>query len=60
MINTAKPSTSITGSSKPQVGETWDTNPNTWDEETRTWDASGNLVTNTAKQSSTITNINRP
>lgn len=60
MNNIAKPTTTITGISKPQVGETWDTCPNTWDEETRTWNASGNLITNIDKIVSTITNINKP
>lgn len=61
----------ITNTSKPTQGtltqpdrvvsyETWNSNVTTWDTETRTWDEMGSTMTNVARPSSVITNINKP
>jgi hypothetical protein len=60
ITNVSKPSTSLVNTTRPQQGETWNTNSNTWDGETRTWDASGTLWTNGTKPTTLITNTNKP
>ncbi len=60
MINTAKPTTSITNISKIDYQETWDSNTSTWNTETRTWNDTASKMTNTSKPSTTITNLTKP
>lgn len=60
MINTSKPSSSMTNSAKVNIGETWATDLNTWNAELRTWAATVSIITNTARVSSSMTNIARP
>ena len=60
IVNTSKPSTSLTNSAKVASYETWDSNPNTWDGETRTWDDCGSLIDNVSRTSSSITNVAKP
>lgn len=55
-----KPTTTFINQSKTGVGDTWDSIATTWDTETRTWDEVGRLIDNQNKQTSTITNINKP
>ena len=60
MINTTKPSTSLTNASKVSFGETWATIPSTWLSETRTWLATGSLFTNSSKPVTSFTNVSKP
>ncbi len=60
LVNTSKPTTTLTNSSKVSIGETWATITTTWASETRTWLAVSQLFTNTARQSSTFTNTSKP
>ena len=60
MINTSKPTTSIANSNKPQVGETWATEPYTWTVESRTWLAISKLISNVSKPTTTLSNVARP
>lgn len=60
ITNESRPSTTIANQTKGSVGETWATISTTWASETRTWLAVSQLLTNAAKQSSTITNVSRP
>jgi len=60
MINEAKPTTTLTNSSKVSFGELWSTILTTYASETRTWGATASLFTNSAKQSSSIINISKP
>jgi hypothetical protein len=60
LINTSKPTTSLTNTTKVSFGETWASIPTTWASETRTWLATGSLFTNTTRQSSSFTNIAKP
>ena len=50
----------MTNSSKVSVGETWGTITTTWATETRTWLAVSQLIGNTSKPSTSITNVNKP
>ena len=50
MINTSKPTTSVTNSSKVSIGETWASITTTWATETRTWQQSSKLITNQLKR----------
>jgi hypothetical protein len=60
MINTNKPTTSVTNNAKPFNGVAWDTWTVAWEDETRTWDELAEIMQNTSKPSSSITNSNRP
>jgi len=60
ITNTAKPSTSITNSSKVSIGETWATITTDWASETRTWLAASQLIGNTSRPSTSITNVAKP
>lgn len=60
MINTAKPSTSLTNTSRVSFAETWATITTTWVSETRTWLETISLMDNTAKVSSSMTNVAKP
>lgn len=60
ITNTSKPSTSITNATKVFSGETWASILTTWASETRTWEAVSQLLANTARQSSSVTNTAKP
>lgn len=60
MINQSKPTPSLTNSTKVSFGETWATILTTWSSETRTWLATGSLLVNATRNSSTMTNSNKP
>lgn len=60
MINASKPTTSIANTSKVSIGETWGSILTSWQNEVRTWLAVSQLIGNTAKQSSSITNVAKP
>lgn len=60
ITNQDKPTPSIKNSSKVVNYETFDSNTTTFDIETRTFDQMGTIWSNTSKQSSTITNVNKP
>lgn len=60
ITNTSKPTTTIANTSKVSIGETWGSIITTWATETRTWLAVSQLITNEARQSSTITNVAKP
>ena len=60
MNNASKPTTSYSNVAKVASYETWATIPTTWATETRTWQDMGSLFENASKQSSSITNVNKP
>lgn len=60
ITNSSKPTTSFINSDKVSIGETWDTIDTTWDTETRTWDAVSQLIGNSSRTSSSITNSSKP
>ena len=60
MINLDKPTTSFTNSAKTSIGETWGSITSTWVSETRTWLAASQLITNSSKQTSSLTNQSKP
>lgn len=60
IINTSKPTTSLSNTVKVSFGETWADILTTWASETRTWAESGSLFGNLARQSSSITNTAKP
>lgn len=55
--NTTKPSSSMTNSTRINIGETWDSNVSSWDTETRSWDEMASIITNSTRVSSSMTNI---
>lgn len=60
MINTSKPTTSLTNIARVSFAETWATITTSWASETRTWADTGSLIDNTSKPSNSITNIAKP
>ena len=50
----------MTNSVKVSIGETWGAIASTWGNETRDWQTASQLITNKAKQSSSMTNIAKP
>ena len=50
----------MTNASKASIGETWGSIASTWGTETRDWQTASQLITNKAKQSSSMTNIAKP
>lgn len=60
MINTSKPTTSITNGNRIQSYNTWDFNTSTWDSETRTWDEMGTNMTNSSRPTTVISNTSKP
>ncbi len=58
IVNTSKPTTSLTNSSKISIGETWGSITTTWASETRTWGAVSQLFTNTSRSSSSLIDSN--
>jgi hypothetical protein len=60
ITNQAKPTTTLTNTAKVSIGETWATITTTWASETRTWLQISQLLTNSARTSSSITNQVKP
>lgn len=60
ITNTSKPTTSLTNLSRVSASELWSTILTTWATETRTWADCISLMDNIAKQTTSITNINKP
>lgn len=60
IINILKPVTSIIDIAKVSFGETWGSILTTWAAETRTWMATGSLFSDTAKPSTSISNVAKP
>jgi hypothetical protein len=60
ITNTSKPTTTFSNTAKVSIGETWASITTTWASETRTWLTISQLFTNTARQSSSITNTSKP
>lgn len=60
MINTSRPSSSMSNVSRVASYETWATIPTTWASETRTWAECQSLMDNTTKITSSMTNTAKP
>lgn len=60
MTNETKPTTTILNSAKVDIGETWNNIVSIWDDEIRTWDIVSQLITNSTKNNSSITNQLKP
>ena len=60
MINQDKISSSISNSTRVNIGETWNTDLNTWNGESITWDRTVSIINNTTKVSSSMANVDRP
>jgi len=60
ITNETKPTTSLTNSTRINIGETWGSDLNQWQNESRTWDATISIIVNSSKQSSSITNLAKP
>lgn len=60
IINTSKPTTSVTNVTKISFGETWGSILTTWATETRTWAAMISLFTDTSKPTTSFTNVAKP
>lgn len=60
LVNQDKPTTTLSNSTKINIGEVWNTNSFTWATETRTWNDMTSLIDNITKISSSLTNIARP
>lgn len=45
---------------KASIGETWGTISTTWASETQNWQEASQLISNSARTSSSITNFNKP
>ena len=50
----------MTNTSRVSIGETWGTIASTWASETRDWQSASQLISNTAKPSTSITNFAKP
>lgn len=60
MINTSKPSSSMTNVDRVQSAELWSTITTTWATETRTWLEAGQLLINISRVISSMTNTSKP
>jgi hypothetical protein len=60
ITNTTKPTTSLVNASKVSIGETWGGIQSTWATESRTWLAVSQLINNSAKPVTSITNQSKP
>ena len=60
ITNTAKPTTSITNTTKVSFAELWSTITTTWASETRTWADTASLFDNVARVTTSITNTAKP
>lgn len=50
----------MTNSAKASIGETWGTIASTWAAETQNWEEASQLISNTAKVTTSITNFAKP
>lgn len=50
----------MTNASKVSIGETWESITTTWASETQNWQEASQLISNSARTSSSITNFNKP
>jgi hypothetical protein len=60
LVNTSKPSTSLTNTARVSFAELWSTIMTTWANETRTWQDMASLFDNTTKVTTSLTNIAKP
>lgn len=60
LVNTSKPTTVLTNTTKTSGAELWSTITSTWTSETRTWNACISLFTNPAKPTTTFSNVAKP
>lgn len=60
IVNTSKPTTTYSNTSRPASYETWATITTTWATETRTWIDTISFIDNVTRQSSSITNTAKP
>lgn len=60
LVNTSKPTTTLTNVTKVNFAELWGTISTTWASETRTWSATGSAFTNVLKPSTTLSNTVKP
>lgn len=60
IVGAAAIASSMTNLTKVSIGETWATVTTTWATEPETWEAASQLLTNTTKQSSSISNQAKP
>lgn len=56
ITNISKPTTTLSNTTKVDIGETWDSSILDWDTEVRSWDDLASIISNTAKVSSSLTN----
>lgn len=59
-ITSPRPAASIINAVKVSFAELWSTITSSWATETRSWVATNSLITDTAKPSTTITNVSKP
>jgi hypothetical protein len=50
----------MTNIAKASIGETWSSIATTWASETQNWEEASQLISNSARTSSSITNFNKP
>lgn len=50
----------MTNASKVSIGETWESITTSWASETQNWQEASQLISNSARTSSSITNFNKP
>lgn len=60
IVNSDKPTTTLSNTTKVSIGETWATITTSWASETRTWLDVSQLFDNITKQSSSMTNVAKP
>lgn len=60
LVNVSKPSTSLTNTTKIDIGLTWSANLLQWQNETRTWDDTTSTIDNITRITSTIINTSKP
>ena len=60
ITNQSKPTSSISNSTKINIGEVWNTDLNTWNAESRTWNDMQSKINNSTKITSSITNQSKP
>jgi hypothetical protein len=50
----------MTNAAKASIGETWGMISTSWASETQNWEEASQLISNSARTSSSITNFNKP
>ena len=60
LVNTPKVTSALVNAIKVNIGETWATITTIWASETRTWAATVSFMDNTARTTSSVTNIAKP